>query len=1043
METTRRVALGLAAGSVGVVGLRAGALAATTANGPAVTALRVNNLDRPLALGDAPPRFSWVLVPGEPGAGQVAYRLTVARTAAALAAGRDLLWDSGRVASSQSFDVAYGGPPMPSRAEAWWQVEVWSAPNGTPLRSEPSSWETGLLTADWQAQWLASETETAKRDRLAGLTWIAASERPASGKLTYYRWTFDHDRGGGAELLAAATATEEVWFNGVRAVATDPEHDTRKEMGIYTVRVRKGRNVLAVAVKRVTGFGVAPPVLAAILRHGAGLADRRAALPAQTRAALVAQSGWERPDFDDRAWPAAVTATGTLPVGQPWPSGPTNRLRRGFSVGGQVRSARLYATALGIYEPSLNGKRIGDARLTPEFTDPSKRVLYQAYDVTDALVGGDNILGFEVGDGWYGGKYSSSGRFAFGPAPCRLLAQIELEYVDGRREIVATGAGWEISEGPVRSNGIYDGEVHDARLDRAWTDPSGWRAAERADTPPVAVDPQRCAPIRANETLRPVALKQLASGRYVADFGQNFAGWPRLSLSAPAGTTVTMRFAELVKDNGEVDQSNLRTALQRDVYVAAGRGREVWEPRFTYHGFRYVELDGVPDDHSAWSLEGLVGYQDLDLTGEFRVGDPVIARFWRNSVWSQKSNFYGLPTDCPQRDERLGWMGDAEVFWPAAAYNMDIAAFTGRVMEDMRRGQKSNGGFPDVIPPFVPGLDLTSPGWADAGIVLPYTAWQQYGDTGVIRANWTAMDKYMAWIIAGNPDLLWTKNRGADYGDWLSVDANPANPGEATTPKDLIGTAFWAENARMMAAMADAVGDAGSAARYAALRQSLKAAFAKAYVKADGEVGNGSQTGYVLAIRFGLLEPAQVGEAGRRLAADVTRRGDHLSTGFLGTPHILDALANAGQANAAVTLLLQRSYPSWGYMVEKGATTMWERWNSDAGDTGMNSRNHYAFGAIGAFLFRRIAGIEAAEPGFAKVRLAPLIDPRLGSGGATYRSAKGTIRTDWTAANGRYRLDVELPPGVSGTVEVAPPGAKQLTAVAKPGLNRFSGSLAK
>jgi alpha-L-rhamnosidase len=497
-----------------------------------------------------------------------------------------------------------------------------------------------------------------------------------------------------------------------------------------------------------------------------------------------------------------------------------------------------------------------------------------------------------------------------------------------------------------------------------------------------------------------------------------------------------MRFAESLRPDGSVDQANLRSAWARDVYFAAGRGREVWEPCFTYHGFRYVELRGIPES-AQWSITARAGYQDLAITGAFQTGNAVVQKFWENSLWSQKSNFWGLPTDCPQRDERLGWIGDAQVFWEAASFNMDTAAYTARVMDDIRRGQRENGAFPDCIPPFVPGSQLSSPGWADGGIILPNVAWRQYGATGTIDANWSAMDRYMAWILANNPDYIWAKSRGADYGDWLAVDSSPTNPGLATTPKELIGTAFWAANASMMSDMAGATGRKADAARYQDLFRSIRAAFNSAYVSADGSIGNGSQTSYILPICFGLLNGDAAREAGRRLVADIEKRGGHLSTGFLGTPYILDALANTGHEKTAVSLLLKRDYPSWGYMVDKGATSMWERWNSDTADGGMNSLNHYAFGAIGAFLFRRIAGIAPAEPGFTRVRIAPIIDARLGSAGATYASASGRIRTDWRVADGKFRLDVDLPAGVEGDVFL--PGGG--TAQARPGPNRYTGTL--
>ncbi len=1041
MRVNRREAIG--AGIVGA-GLLGGTLpaAAKSLSGPApsVGQLRVCGLDAPLTLGALPPRLSWL---PQGGVAQAAYRVTVARTAADLAAGRALLWDSGKVQSADVFDVAYGGPPLGPRAQAAWQVEVWPAGGGAALRSTPAAWETGLGDApEWQGRWLAAETDTARLDRLAGLAWVTGSERQKVDQPRYFRLTVDSAEPADAEFLFSAHMVEGVWFNGAPVTVQQDGPVSWVQMATCPLRLNAGRNVIALAVSRKAGFGVPPPCLATILRHGPGLSLRQTSAEGW-RTTLATAPDWTSPAFDDSGWEAAVPATGTLPIGEPYPPYPATQLRRAFTLAKPVAQARLYATALGFYEPWLNGAKVGTQRLAPESTDPSRRMLYQGYDVTRQLKPGANVLGLWVADGWYGGKYSTSGRFAFGPAPCRVLAQLEVTYADGTRETIATGEGWEIAPSPILASSIYDGEVHDARLDRSdWATPQasrdGWRAAEPIETKAPAIDPQRCAPVRAHEALRPKAVRKLGAGRYVVDFGQNFAGWPRLSVKAPAGTRITMRFAEELKPSGEVDQINLRTAWARDVYIAAGRGREVWEPRFTYHGFRYVEVQGVPDAAGAWSLEALVGHQDLPQTGAFRTADPVIEKFWRNSVWSQKSNFFGLPTDCPQRDERLGWMGDAQVFWPAAAFNMDVGAYTARVMEDVRRGQRAQGGFPDCIPPFVPGMEMSSPGWADAGIILPYTAWRQYGDTGVIAANWDAMERYMAWPEKGNPDHLWRNSRGADYGDWLAVDADAKNPGKATTPKDLIGTAFWAENATMMAAMAQATGRSADAARYRALFASIASAFNTAYVAADGTIGNGSQTSYILAIRFGLLSPSARMEAGRRLAADIARRGNTLSTGFLGTPHILDALAMTGQEAMAVTLLLQRNYPSWGYMVTKGATTMWERWNSDSGDPGMNSYNHYAFGAIGSFLFRRIAGIAETEPGFRRIRVAPIIDARLGSAGATYQSASGPIRTDWKAGkDGGFTLDVDVP--ANARAEVLLPGGKREDA--GPGLHRYSGKV--
>jgi alpha-L-rhamnosidase len=379
-----------------------------------------------------------------------------------------------------------------------------------------------------------------------------------------------------------------------------------------------------------------------------------------------------------------------------------------------------------------------------------------------------------------------------------------------------------------------------------------------------------------------------------------------------------------------------------------------------------------------------------------------------------------VPTDCPQRDERLGWLGDAQVFWDAASYTMDVDAFTRRFLGDVRVAQRRTGGFPDVTP-----YSLRwdgSPGWADAGVILPWTLYRKYADTGVIDENWDAMERWLAWIGANNPDFVWRNKRGVDYGDWLAPDA--IKPGDPTSPKDLIATAFWAYDAALMAEMAAATGRVEEAATYTQLRETIGKAFVDEFVRSDGGIGNDSQTSHVLALRFGLVpEPLRAASV-ERLAADIARRGDKLSTGFLGTPYILDALADNGREDVAVTLLLQTEFPSWGYMVAKGATSMWERWNGDTGDVSMNSFNHYAYGAITGFLYRRLAGITAAAPGFDVVDIRPINDARLGTGGGRYVSAKGPISTSWRRdLEGRFSLDLTLPPNVTGFLRLpAKPG---------------------
>ena len=865
MRVDRRTVLKsglLSAGVSSVATPHAQAETATTGR-PTVSGLKVCGLENPLSLARSP-RLAWSI-----GAPQAAYRITCAASERDLQRGRNLSWDSGRVESAAHFDIAYEGPAIAPRQRVWWRVQTWTAQSASAT-SRPAFWEAAITPEDWSAEWLASEHPEAKADRLAGLYWITGTGAQRAGVVRAFRTVIDGSGAASAELLLSANTLQGIWLNDAPLQADGPEEQSWTTMAVYPLALKPGPNVLAFALTREAGFGVPAAAAAGMVRLTSPSGQvRRITTQSGWRTQLTPPDGWRQAAFDDSAWPEATPPT-RLPAGEPWLPYPAMHLRKAFTARRRIRSARLHATALGCYEAWINGHRVGDRMMAPEMTDPARRILFQTYDVTALMRQGDNAVGLWVGDGWYGSEYSGISRFTFGPAPCRVRAQLDIEYDDGSRETVATGPGWKTKPSPVLSSEIYDGEVYDARA---------------------------------------------------------------------------------------------------------------------------------------------------EVTGLLRLGDPVIETFWRNAVWSQRSNFFGLPTDCPQRNERLGWMGDAEVFWPAAAYNMDVQAYSSRVMGDVRHGQSAKGGFPDVIPPFFVGLELTSPGWSDAGVVLPHTAWMRSGDTGIVRENWEAMERHMAYILSQNPNHLWAKARGADYGDWLAVDAK--EPGDATTPKDLVGTAYWARCAGMMAEMAQAIGRADDAVRYRALFDQIRAAFNTAYVKADGEIGNGSQTSYILPIAFGLLDDGAKAEAGRRLAADIHRRSDTLSTGFLGTPHILDALAISGHAEVAVTLLLQRAYPSWGYMVEKGATTMWERWNSDTGDVAMNSYNHYAFGAIVDFLFRRIAGVAPAAPGFDQVVIDPIVDQRLGHAGADYISSAGRIRVDWRFDNGAPVLNIDVPPGAQAEVRAS------------------------
>jgi alpha-L-rhamnosidase len=515
-----------------------------------------------------------------------------------------------------------------------------------------------------------------------------------------------------------------------------------------------------------------------------------------------------------------------------------------------------------------------------------------------------------------------------------------------------------------------------------------------------------------------VDISEPVAGRFVFDFGQNLAGWARLRAQGQAGHRLTLRFAELLKPDGTVDQSNLRLADAADRFNLRGDdGGESFEPCFTYHGFRYVEVEGYPGTPTADDVEAVVVYSDCRETGTMDFATPLLGQIWRNTRWSQRGNFFGVPTDCTQRDERMGWMGDIQIFFDAAAFNMDVDAFLRRFLREARAAQREDGAYPIVVPQPRSFPDVVTAGWSEAGIILPHGLWQRYGDTAVIEENWSAMERWMDFVGSANPDFIWRNDRGLDLGDWLSVDA--VEPDDETTPRILCATAYWAFSARLMAEMAEATGRSDAAAHYRAVFEDIKVAFGKELVSDDGIAGNGSQTSQVLALYMNLVPDELRAAAASVLVKEIHGRGMKLSTGFLGTPYLLDVLADAGEWATVAGLLLQTECPSWGYMPSVGATTVWERWNGDVGDLKMNSYNHYALGAVVGFFYRRLAGIAPAAPGFRRIAVRPAWLPEIGRVSARYESCVGTIATQVDGdAEGISSLDLTVPPNSVAEIEL-------------------------
>jgi alpha-L-rhamnosidase len=715
-------------------------------------------------------------------------------------------------------------------------------------------------------------------------------------------------------------------------------------------------------------------------------------------------------------------------VSQP---GPAPMLRGIFKTTGKVKEARAYVTSHGLYELHLNGQRVGDQLFTPGWTSYNKRLQYQTYDVTTLLQNGDNVAGALLGNGWYRGNIGFSGQRNFYGNRLALLLQINVVYTDGRKETFGTNDKWRAATGPILMSEIYHGEIYDARLEKpGWVTPafddSSWSPVKVANhRKDILIAPQG-APVRRIEQLRPVKIIKTPAGETVVDMGQNMVGWVRFTCRGPAGTTITLRHAEVLDKNGNFYIENLRTAKQTIKYTLKGGGIESFEPHFTFQGFRYVAVDGYPGELTLDSLTGVVIHSDLGRTSQFETSNALINQLQHNIIWGQKGNFLDVPTDCPQRDERLGWTGDAQVFARTAAFNMDVAHFYTKWLRDMEADQLQSGSVPHVIPDVLSTTQRDAggaAGWADAIVIIPWTVYLTYGDKRVLENQYDSMAKWIEYMRrrAGN-DYIW--DGGDQFGDWLAfATTRPDYPG-ATTSKDFVATAFFAHSTDLMRRIARTVGKESDVARFGELFAKIKDAFQKEFVTRAGRVGEDTQTAYVLALQFELLPEELRATAAARLAAEVRSRG-HLTTGFLGTPYICHVLTRFGYLDEAYLLLNREQYPSWLYPVKQGATTIWERWDGQKPDgtfqdRNMNSFNHYAYGAVGDWMYRVAAGIEIddLEPGYKHI----LIQPQPGGGftwvRASHESLYGKISSAWELNNQEFQLVVEVPSNTHATVRL-------------------------
>lgn len=751
--------------------------------------------------------------------------------------------------------------------------------------------------------------------------------------------------------------------------------------------------------------------------------------------------------------PQALWISSSL-VGSPRTNTPAPYMRKTFRLGQAVKSARLTVTALGFYEVELNGQRVGDEILAPGWTDYDKRVMARTHDVTALLHSGENAFGAILGDGWYCGFVAWRNRQVYGDRP-KFLAELVVTLADGSTVTVSTDASWKTATGPIAESDMLMGETYDARRELgAWSQPgyddSAWLPVlTEAINPAVEIAERLGPPVRRIGEITPKSMSlknDWNQARRIFDMGQNFAGRVRIAVKAARGTLVRLRFSEILEPNGDPYIENLRGARATDYYVCKGEGQEVWEPRFTFHGFRYVEVHGLKDSDEI-EVTGVVLHSDIKPTGSFRCSNELLNQLQHNIVWGQKSNFIEVPTDCPQRDERLGWTGDAQVFVRTAAFNMDVRGFFHKWVRDIRDAQYPSGAVPSVVPEKgFTGEDDGGPAWSDATIICPWTIYLCYGDKQILTDHYTSMQRYLDYLgrekCKGLIRCHWEVDKWGGYGDWLALDGSGKVDGG--TSKDLIGTAFYAHDAGLLAQIAAVLGHQDDAVKYRKLRAEIIEVFQRRYLTPDGLIASGTQTAAVLALHFNLVENAEQRKLlANELARDVEKRGFHLATGFVGTPYLLEVLEENGYLDVAYKLLEQETFPSWLFPVKNGATTIWERWDGwtpEKGpqDKGMNSYNHYAYGAVGAWMYRSVAGLELdpAQPGYAHIIFRPRPGGTITWAEASLETAHGVVSIRWEKSGADLKLDLTVPAGTHATL--LPPAGFGAAQELKPGRHQLT-----
>lgn len=704
-------------------------------------------------------------------------------------------------------------------------------------------------------------------------------------------------------------------------------------------------------------------------------------------------------------------------------------LRKTFSTKKKIQLATAFITAHGMYEAQINGQRMSDAYLTPGWTSYNKRLQYQAFDVTSLLKNGNNAIGVTLGSGWYRTPLAWSGNRNLYGKELALLFQLEILYSDGSKETIISDGSWKYSTGAIRFSELYDGETYDAREEKTgWTTPQyddkNWAGVLIKDHSKDVLIGTYNELIKKHETFKPVKIFKTPKGEQVIDFGQNLVGWVQLKIKGNAGDKITLSHAEVLDKTGNFYTENMRAAKTQNTFILRGGSEEVLEPHFTFQGFRYIRIEGFKGDIQADNFTAIALYSDMKPMGQFSCSHPLLNQLQHNIEWGQRGNFLDVPTDCPQRDERLGWTGDAQAFSRTATFNMQVHNFFAKWLKDVAADQLPNGSVPFVIPNVLGKGAAGSTGWADVATIIPWNMYLAYGDKKILEDQYPSMKAWVKFMQDSSQNDLWAK--GFHFGDWLFYSVNDDRDGKsAITDKYLIAQCFYAHSTQLLINTAQVLGKKDDVQYYSDLLKRIKAAFINEYMTPSGRLVSSSQTAYVLALNFDMLPENLRAQAAERLVQNIKNFNNHLTTGFLGTPYLCHVLTRFGYNDVAYDLLLQESYPSWLYPVKMGATTIWERWDGIKPDGSfqsetMNSFNHYAYGAIGDWMYRVMTGIDTDEKnvGYKRIIIKPHLNSRITQAASDYSTYYGTIRSHWQTSPEGVSLDVEIPANTTATIYI-------------------------